>query len=47
MDATTHLGTLPECPYHHFEDGKSVGIYIYGTCNLCELIDFLTMHISD
>ena len=22
---TSHLGTHCECPYHHFEDGKSVG----------------------
>lgn len=25
LDLTTHLGTHCECPYHHFEDGKSVG----------------------
>lgn len=24
MDITSHLGTHVECPYHHFEDGKSV-----------------------
>ena len=25
LDLTSHLGTHCECPYHHFEDGKSVG----------------------
>ena len=25
MDLTSHLGTHCECPYHHFEDGLSVG----------------------
>ena len=25
MDLMSHLGTHCECPYHHFEDGKSVG----------------------
>ncbi len=25
MDLMSHLGTHVECPYHHFDDGKSVG----------------------
>ena len=25
LDLTSHLGTHCECPYHHFEEGKSVG----------------------
>ena len=25
LDLTSHLGTHCECPYHHFEHGKSVG----------------------
>ena len=25
LDLTSHLGTHCECPYHHFENGKSVG----------------------
>ena len=25
LDLTSHLGTHCECPYHHFEDGASVG----------------------
>ena len=25
LDLTSHLGTHCECPYHHYEDGKSVG----------------------
>ena len=25
MDLMSHLGTHCECPYHHFDDGKSVG----------------------
>ena len=25
LDLTSHLCTHCECPYHHFEDGKSVG----------------------
>ena len=25
LDLTSHLGTHCECPYHHFEDGKSAG----------------------
>ena len=28
LDLTSHLGTHCECPYHHFEDGKSVGEHV-------------------
>ena len=30
LDLTSHLGTHCECPYHHFEDGKSVGEAVQG-----------------
>ena len=33
LDLTSHLGTHCECPYHHFEDGKSVEILEGVTAN--------------